>query len=794
MKLFIFLLSILFFPLWLLAQQPPTSIIGTIKNEKGENLIGITVLLSKDTHEAAMDITDEQGKFKLENLAMGSYQLIASGIGYEEQRQEVILDKTGVLKLPITLKEVATLLEEIVVNSESQASILKKEGYAIESIETKAIQYQSTGLNQLLDQSAGIRVRQEGGLGSRTSYSINGLSGRAVRFFLDGVPMDYFGSSYSINTLPTSFIQRVDIYKGVVPVELGNDALGGAINLVTKKHFVNALELSYSIGSFNTHQVALTGNWRSKKMGLTARVSAFYNHSDNNYQIWGDDIYVTDPATFSIKRGIKVQRFHDKFSSKAIKTDLGFTDVKWAEQLLVGFLYSDMDKDIQHGPTMEVPYGEATYSQRVLMPYLTFSQRDLFLKGLSLNLFGAFSKLERTRIDTSRNIYNWYGQIEGSRTLGGEQTPSLNTLDEEVFIFRANLSYQIHKNHKIGYNHLLHYLKRTDRDPLITNKTDGYWAPQFLNKNSLGLAFQSTWFNKRLSTSIFVKWFQYHSTIKMAEIIAGNPIYNNIHAGHSNWGYGLAGSLEITSWLRLNTSFEQANRLPEASEILGDGLNILSTTTLRPERSLNINLGINTEIFTIKDHQLRWTINGFYRDVTDLIQRYQFDLGSFIYTNFDKVNMTGADTKLEYKCKDWFTTSQTASYLHPMIKSDKDELGNNNITYETRLPNTPFFQYNAECRFHLNKLFKIPSRLFLYWNLNYVGAFYKYSEIIGAHNKDQIPAQFVNNVGAGYTFPKINLSISIDCNNIFDQQAFDNFAIQKPGRAFFAKVTYSFIK
>ena len=51
--------------------------------------------------------------------------------------------------------------------------------------------------------------------------------------------MDYFGSSYSINNFPVSLVDRIDVYKGVVPVELGSDALGGAINLVTSQQANN---------------------------------------------------------------------------------------------------------------------------------------------------------------------------------------------------------------------------------------------------------------------------------------------------------------------------------------------------------------------------------------------------------------------------------------------------------------------------------------------------------------------------------------------------------------------------
>jgi len=68
---------------------------------------------------------------------------------------------------------------------------------------------------------------------------LNGFSGNQVRFFLDGVPMDNFGSSFQINNIPINFAERVEVYKGVVPIWLGSDALGGAVNIITGNKYRN---------------------------------------------------------------------------------------------------------------------------------------------------------------------------------------------------------------------------------------------------------------------------------------------------------------------------------------------------------------------------------------------------------------------------------------------------------------------------------------------------------------------------------------------------------------------------
>ncbi|MDD7529539.1 MAG: TonB-dependent receptor plug domain-containing protein [Prevotellaceae bacterium] len=92
-----------------------------------------------------------------------------------------------------------------------------------------------TDLNTLLDRSTGVRVRREGGLGADIDLSINGLSGNAVRYFIDGVPLETRGAESALSTIPVNIIHHVEVYKGVVPAYLGTDALGGAVNIVTKK-------------------------------------------------------------------------------------------------------------------------------------------------------------------------------------------------------------------------------------------------------------------------------------------------------------------------------------------------------------------------------------------------------------------------------------------------------------------------------------------------------------------------------------------------------------------------------
>lgn len=781
-----FLLAVLNIELW--AQSNKVTISGFVQDVNGEALPFSNVAL-KNT--AIGTVSNANGHFSLQIDTPENAVIIVSYIGYKS-KEFTLEDYSAVDDLFFKLEPKKQQIDEVFVGAKSVSTHIEQQGFTATSIPLKELQKESVELNQVLNQSAGIIVREQGGLGSRVNYSINGLEGSAVRFFIDGIPLDYFGSSYSVSTIPVSQINSIDIFKGVVPVELGSDALGGAINLVTNKNLDNTLQFDYTYGSFNTHKISATGYFQAEN-GLTAKLAAFYNYSDNNYKVWGEEITITKPETYEVIRGLTAERFHDAFESKAIKTDLGITNKSWATHFFIGLLHSSMNKEIQHGATMIVPFGEATYKQNVFMPYLDYSNDGLFHEKFKIKLFSSYSKLNRSRVDTSGYIYNWLGETESVlRVLGGEQKRTLNKLDEKAWLNRVNFNYAISETQKLVINHVYTDLVRTDSDPLVTQKTDGYYAPQHFNKGVLGLSYESSWFQDALKTTLFFKHYSYSAKIKLSETVAGVTNYETVPANETSNGIGFAVSYTPNTNVIFSFSVEQASRLPEANEILGDGLNILANADLKAESSLNTNLGVDVSLFPNKANRFRINGNVFFRDVNQKMKLVTAsDPALLQVVNFDKVHMSGVDGRIQYYYKKIVNVSQTLAFLHPLIKTDTDEFGNKNGLDNTRMPNTPFFQANSEARFNIGNLLPNETKVFIYWRYGHVSPFYRHSEKYGSENKDYIPAQNIHSIGAGYTLPKPDITISCTVNNVTNAQAFDHYAVQKPGRAFYIKLSYN---
>jgi outer membrane cobalamin receptor len=160
----------------------------------------------------------------------------------------------------------------------------------------KEIKNTTTDIANILNKTSGIRIRASGGLGSNYTLSLNGLTGNQVRIFVDEIPIDELGDAYNLNNIFVNLIERIDIYKGVVPVKLGTDA-GGAIHIITDTKETSFVDTSYSLGSLNTHRLNINTQYRAKKSGFTFKLTGVSNYSDNDYTIYEMPFFVNAKET-----------------------------------------------------------------------------------------------------------------------------------------------------------------------------------------------------------------------------------------------------------------------------------------------------------------------------------------------------------------------------------------------------------------------------------------------------------------------------------------------------------------
>ncbi|RED96576.1 TonB-dependent receptor [Marinoscillum furvescens] len=779
-----------------------TELTGLVIDEGMNALPGVTLHV-KGTNLG--DITNGQGRYSI-HLDSGNYTLAVSSLGYIDQEISIHVSETDKQQLDITLKESVDRLEAVTITASSIKATLESKGFAMKAVDMKDAELSSIQATDILDRTSGVRIRQSGGMGSRTRFNINGLSGNAIRVFIDGVLMQSYGPSFSLSSIPTNMIERIEVYKGVVPVELASDALGGAINIILKKNYAqNTLNTSYSFGSFNTHQFNTSGSLHRPKSGFTLKGSAFYNYSDNNYKVWGNQVYTTEPTTGEIAY-VKATRFHDTYSSAGGKVDVGVTGRSWADELLFGMVLSEMSRDIQHGATMESVYGNRRATQNTQLASLSFKDKSFLSEKLSLEAFTSVSNLNRHIIDTSAYIFDWDGKRkarydkDGNRTgwyeyISGAEAgnPTLQKSKENVFVGRAVSHFQPTDQHKFTTSFLHTGFVRDSEDPLRHVDIRDLEDTRYSSKTIVGLSYEYQAFQEKLKLSSFYKRFTQAVRVVEYKISGDDEVeLNRVRRAVNADGFGFSAAYEILPKILLLSSAERSFRLPVAHELFGNLAESLEPNyDLNPEKSKNLNIGFTLGAFTFGKHEAKLQLNTFWRDTKDKIKRNvrEDDTDETTeYINDDSYLSRGLDLDVFYAYNGKIHFNGNMSVFNSRFNTEFDENGLQYDWYRDRERNAPFFTTNSNLKYHFENVIQSGSKASIATNLAYVHWFYRDWESLGGAGKDIIPAQTVLDVSITYTFPDQRITLSLDGRNLLDDQVFDNYALQKPGRALYGKI------
>lgn len=764
---------------------------GTVKDEQGQPLAYATVLLSPGSKGTT---TDEQGYFVLDKITAGVYSLRVNFIGYLQQEKILEVEPANQATITFTLKEATQNLQEVSVVGKSQTAQVKEQSYAVAAIDARPYQNSTADINQVLDRTAGVRIREEGGMGSDFNFSLNGFSGRQVRFFLDGIPMDNFGPSLSLNNIPVNMAERIEVYKGVVPVWLGTDALGGAVNIVTRQQ-PNFLDASYSIGSFNTHRTAVNAAYTNAQTGFTVRTNVFHNYSDNSYRVY---VPVVDLSNNRKSSPQWVRRFHDGYESAGLQLEAGLSNKKFADQLLLGFIVSGNEQEVQTGVTMESVFGAMSRNSQSFIPSVKYRKHDLFIPGLDLSFSSLYNRSRSQVVDTTARIYNWLGEsrARSSATAGENRRTRINNQDGEA-ITRANLSYRLSDRHSLALNYLFTDFQRQTNDPEDLHNP-AHHIPQRISRHTAGLAWQ--WdYNEKGSVTLFSKLYAMEAgSYRRVNFATEREELQPVHTSYGRTGYGLATAYFLQPQLQLKASYEHTYRLPEGNEMFGDGLFLERNPELRPELSDNLNLGFLYANAGNADHRLSLESNLIYRQTTDFI-RLNATRTIKKFVNLSDARTAGVEGEVRYSWKGMLHASINASFQDIIDTRDSIMLDNTyvgagkskNYAYGLRVPNIPYLFGNANLSGVFKEVGYEHAVLSLNWSLHYVDEYFLAMSAMGKPgSKDIIPSQLSQDIGFSYSLQEGKYNISLEGRNITDAMLYDNFFLQKPGRAFYAKFRY----
>lgn len=770
------------------AQKPgKTMISGKVISTEKEVVDFATVYLKGTGHGG---ITNQEGIYHVSAPA-GNYTLVVSAVGYKTVEKPVTLLRGQRVRQNITISPETQQLDEVTVVS-TGVSRLKRSAFNAVAVDTKELQNTTKNLSDALAKAPGMKLRESGGVGSDMQLMLDGFSGKHVKVFIDGVPQEGVGSSFGLNNIPVNFADRIEVYKGVVPVGFGTDAIGGVINIVTnKKRRRWFLDASYSYGSFNTHKSNVNFG-QTFKNGFTYEINAFQNYSDNDYHI---EAPVEDFETGRIDRDkkVRVKRFNDTYHNEAVVGKVGVVDKKWADRLMLGFTYSNMYQDIQTGVRQDIVYGQKHRKGHSLMPSLEYYKRNLFAKGLDVALTVNYNKNLTTNVDTASYKYNWYGDRKLLNS-PGEQSYQHSRADNNNWNGTFTANYRLGKMHMLTFNHVLNTFSRSNTSLLAKEEQSDAIAKE-TRKNISGVSYRlmpsETW-----NLSVFGKYYNQFVAGPVATDANQND-YVRTTRSVSSIGYGAAGTYFILPGLQAKLSYEKAYRLPTIEEMFGNEDLEMGDIGIRPENSDNVNLNLSYNR-TFGRHSVYVEGGLVYRNTKDYIQRNITDLSggksAATYINYGKVLTKGYNISARYGFGKWvsvggnFTQMDVRDNMKTSISGSAE-----NIAYKERMPNLPYIFADSDVTFYWRDLGRKGNALTVSYDNQYLHSFTYYSSKIGSNKGDYVvPSQFSHNLSLSYSLRDGRYNLSFECRNFMDEQLYDNFSLQKAGRAFYGKVRVYF--
>ena len=596
-------------------------------------------------------ITNQEGIYHVSAPA-GDYTLVVSAVGYKTVEKPVTLVRGQRVRQNVTItpRNSATGRSNGGVDRREscQAVGIQRRGGGYERV---AEHYQKP--ERCTDQSAGNETARVGR--GRVGHAAH--AGRLQREACKGLYRRRAAGRrrklFALNNIPVNFADRIEVYKGVVPVGFGTDAIGGVINIVTnKKRRRWFLDASYSYGSFNTHKSNVHFG-QTFKNGFTYEINAFQNYSDNDYRI---DSPVEDFETGRIDRDkkVRVRRFNDTYHNEAVIGKVGVIDKKWADRLMFGFTYSNMYQDVQTGVRQDIVYGQKHRKGHSLMPSLEYNKRNLFAKGLDVVLTVNYNKNLTTNVDTASYKYNWYGERKPLNS-PGEQSYQHSRADNNNWNGTFTANYRLGRVHTLTFNHVLNAFSRSNTSLLAKEEQSDAIAKE-TRKNISGLSYRlmpsEDW-----NLSVFGKYYNQFVAGPVATDANQNDYVRTTRSVHSV-GYGAAGTYFILPGLQAKLSYEKAYRLPTIEEMFGNEDLEMGDIGIRPENSDNINLNLSYNK-TFGKHSV-YVEGGFvYRNTKDYIQRNITDLSggksAATYVNYGKVLTKGYNISARYGFGRWLS-------------------------------------------------------------------------------------------------------------------------------------------
>ena len=674
--------------------------------------------------------SDSAGSFFVKNIKTGTWIVTINAFGYSLTKKQIFITPH---MTPISLKidPVPVLIDEL---------IIRESIYETENGWSENIILDTTITNNLattLDAATGVNVRRYGGLGSFSTVSIRGSTSEQVQIFIDGVPLSSaVGGGIDLSRISLTGIEKINIYRGAIPAQLGGHSMGGVVHLKTRRlHDTFSSSLNASQGSFKTQQ--LTTSLAFPLRSSRSLFMAEYRKSGNRFRYWDDN-----GTPYNLSDDEWTNRINSDFKSfyALAKTHwpLGANDINFHSTL---FLSRKGIPGIGANPSHHARFNTWRNITEAALTGRWGKEHNIYrLRAQSIIEESTFrDSLGEVGIDLQdmHNRTQSYGVI-------GESTVSL-PLNVEMTIFTSQ------KTTLFIPNDRLRRARTLPKSTRLASTIGSEIEIPFYNKDVFGFRISG---QKKHRRDLL---FEHSAGIDSKE--------RRLTKTHSGIQAGISANLTNNWKLRLHAG--KYERAPSFFELFGDRGAVAGNVKLTNEQSRKYDFTLFYQVLSMNYPRLTLIeISGYYNHVKNLIRFIHNSQYVSRPYNIGAAQLNGIETrwnislsrKLRFK----------ANYVYQRAENRSA------FPYENgrNLPNAPTHRFNGNMEFSVKD-----------WRINY-DINVENRHFLDRANLRDVDGRILHDLRI--TIPtKVSATFNVEICNLTSNQASDIWAYPLPGRTYF---------
>lgn len=481
----------------------------------------------------------------------------------------------------------------------------------------------SQSVAEVLGKQAGIAYKSFGPLGTSMGTMINEVNIRGISngtlVLLNGNPISWRGK-YNLEAIPTESIERIEIVKSGGSVLYGSEAMGGVINIITKKKGSNSISVGYGNRSHQNYKVNVGDKkfvvgYNLEKMGrINDRSRSEVNYPSKNPKLSG--VTRTDADDIK-KQGINLgYNFNDNLSfaynyyESQVNYERIFTDVVKGDAEINdqfnGRLYTTKQNNFQ------LNYKDDNYKGSVYYNVATVESEGPTYYNTSTTSGGA-------------KKFSWYHTKEKNSTIGADLQRNWNIGEKVQAVLGMDYQHEIYEKSVFSGGTLSRNIWAVF----------GQWDQKFDDKNSVILGARETW-------------------------------TTNSYRGqdYSNFSGAVQYIHKLDDAQSLYASFTESFIMPTYAQMNGSSDLAIPNPDLKPQSGKNYELGWKK----VSDSH-SWRAAVYHIDIKDNISAtWTSSKADYTYKNEDFKN-TGVELTCEINDNNGFSYNYGINYGDPKVKA-----------------------------------------------------------------------------------------------------------------------------